>query len=408
LTWYTDENAPAYDPATNRGDATPVSKDNTLNITNTYTPDCLAGDCHNEDWATMVKYSTDSLHIFYMDDNDAGSSVVGQGPTTENAMKYYKHPCFDVPSYYVCGDVNGDFTYNTSDFTALFNFLWVTPENPPVNFDACDVDSISGLNNHDLYSMNERLFYYSPPHVCPPHPDSVLPVSSTDVLTVMSTTVPAIESHWGVELHFAMDDDLATYSYSLPLTYWCETSDLELDSISFVGSIYDSPWINMGIIDNENDVAVVGTMPSGYVSYSGAYEGLVASLWFTLTPDPVNAQEILIDTATTYPNHNVVFSQRPPLVSQRPIAFIPELVGITPKPSYKTGDADGSGEVDIDDVVYVISYIFAGGPAPDPLPAGDADCSGETDIDDVVYVITYIFSGGPPPGDPNDDGVPDC
>jgi len=30
------------------------------------------------------------------------------------------------------------------------------------------------------------------------------------------------------------------------------------------------------------------------------------------------------------------------------------------------------------------------------------------DIDDVVYVINYIFSGGPEPGDPNGDGVPDC
>jgi len=66
---------------------------------------------------------------------------------------------------------------------------------------------------------------------------------------------------------------------------------------------------------------------------------------------------------------------------------------------YVPGDADGSGEVDIDDVVYLIAYIFSGGPAPDPLEAGDADCSGEIDIDDVVYLIAYIFSGGPAPGD---------
>ncbi len=61
------------------------------------------------------------------------------------------------------------------------------------------------------------------------------------------------------------------------------------------------------------------------------------------------------------------------------------------------GDADGSGAVDIDDAVYVISYIFSGGPAPNPLESGDVDCSGIIDIDDVVYLITYIFSGGPAP-----------
>lgn len=75
---------------------------------------------------------------------------------------------------------------------------------------------------------------------------------------------------------------------------------------------------------------------------------------------------------------------------------------------YVVGDADGSSEIDIDDVVYLIGYIFSGGPAPDPLAAGDADCSGEIDIDDVVYLISYIFSGGPPPGDPDNNGVPDC
>lgn len=61
------------------------------------------------------------------------------------------------------------------------------------------------------------------------------------------------------------------------------------------------------------------------------------------------------------------------------------------------GDANGSGAVDIDDVVFLIGYIFVGGPAPDPYQDGDADCSGNVDIDDVVYLIGYIFSGGPEP-----------
>jgi len=61
------------------------------------------------------------------------------------------------------------------------------------------------------------------------------------------------------------------------------------------------------------------------------------------------------------------------------------------------GDADGSGEVDIDDVVYLIGYIFSSGPAPEPLWTGDADCSGEIDIDDVVYLVSYIFSDGDAP-----------
>jgi len=64
---------------------------------------------------------------------------------------------------------------------------------------------------------------------------------------------------------------------------------------------------------------------------------------------------------------------------------------------YVNGDADGSGSVDIDDVVYLINYIFSSGPPPDPPDAGDADCSYDLDIDDVVYLINYIFSAGPEP-----------
>ena len=65
---------------------------------------------------------------------------------------------------------------------------------------------------------------------------------------------------------------------------------------------------------------------------------------------------------------------------------------------YVCGDADHSSGVDISDAVYLISYIFGGGPAPDPVLSGDADCSGDTpDISDVVYLIAYIFAGGPSP-----------
>jgi hypothetical protein len=76
--------------------------------------------------------------------------------------------------------------------------------------------------------------------------------------------------------------------------------------------------------------------------------------------------------------------------------------------TYICGDADASGAVDIDDVVYFINYIFAGSPEPVPCESGDVDCSGAIDIDDVVYLISYTFSGGSGPCDTDDDGAPDC
>jgi len=67
-------------------------------------------------------------------------------------------------------------------------------------------------------------------------------------------------------------------------------------------------------------------------------------------------------------------------------------------PPIVCGDVDNSGGVDIDDVVYLINYIFSSGPPPTPeVCIGDADGSGSVDIDDVVYLINYIFVSGPPP-----------
>ena len=61
------------------------------------------------------------------------------------------------------------------------------------------------------------------------------------------------------------------------------------------------------------------------------------------------------------------------------------------------GDVTGDLSIDIDDVVFLINFIFSGGPAPEPVDLGDVNCSGGVDIDDVVYLISYIFAGGPEP-----------
>ena len=64
---------------------------------------------------------------------------------------------------------------------------------------------------------------------------------------------------------------------------------------------------------------------------------------------------------------------------------------------YLCGDADGDGAVNLGDGVFVVTYIFGGGPAPDPLQRFDTDCSGTVNIGDIVYLVQYIFASGPAP-----------
>jgi parallel beta-helix repeat protein len=68
-----------------------------------------------------------------------------------------------------------------------------------------------------------------------------------------------------------------------------------------------------------------------------------------------------------------------------------------PRSPYVCGDASGDGVINSADVVYLINYVYANGPAPPLLPIGDANSDGVVDIDDVVYLIRYLFTGGPAP-----------
>lgn len=63
------------------------------------------------------------------------------------------------------------------------------------------------------------------------------------------------------------------------------------------------------------------------------------------------------------------------------------------------GDANGDGQVNVGDAVYIIAYVFKGGPAPIPYPicSGDANCDCQCNVGDAVYVISYVFKGGPAP-----------
>jgi hypothetical protein len=71
------------------------------------------------------------------------------------------------------------------------------------------------------------------------------------------------------------------------------------------------------------------------------------------------------------------------------------------QPAVICGDANDNGAVEAGDVVYLITYLFRSGPAPEPLCVGDANLSGTVEAGDVVYLISYLFRGGPAPS-------PDC
>ncbi len=65
------------------------------------------------------------------------------------------------------------------------------------------------------------------------------------------------------------------------------------------------------------------------------------------------------------------------------------------------GNANGDDAVNVGDAVYLISYIFKGGPPPVPYETCSGDANGDCacNVGDAVYIISYVFKGGLPPVD---------
>jgi len=45
-----------------------------------------------------------------------------------------------------------------------------------------------------------------------------------------------------------------------------------------------------------------------------------------------------------------------------------------------------------------VTYLYKSGPAPDPQWVGDANCDGIINVGDIVYLVSYLYKGGPEPG----------
>ena len=62
------------------------------------------------------------------------------------------------------------------------------------------------------------------------------------------------------------------------------------------------------------------------------------------------------------------------------------------------GDCDWNGRININDMTYLVAYLFKSGPLPRPTRfVGDLNCNKFININDLTYFVDYFFKDGPIP-----------
>jgi len=78
------------------------------------------------------------------------------------------------------------------------------------------------------------------------------------------------------------------------------------------------------------------------------------------------------------------------------------LYGALHQQGYYRGDVNKDGKLNVTDVIYLVNYLFKGGPKPiEFVDQGNVNNDANTNVADVIYIVNYLFKGGPAPIDNN-------
>jgi hypothetical protein len=301
----------------------------------------------------------------------------------------------DISCDYLIGDVNGDGGVHASDivqFQKLWYYDW--PVSAWVIGDRCgaaDLNCDRRLDMRDLVYLVNMVNHGFPPYctcgtVNPPLyddpglPDTVWVDAETLIVGIPST------------IFFGVISDEPLTGMALGLE-WDGSAVLEWDhyGCSWTDRMDPEFWMV-----NYNYFRANGVNPDTILYY--AFKSGVIPL--PAGRDAVGCARVIPQSVGTANFRLVSYVNAGPsmLVTENHAAILPVFYGgnITVL-EYLPGDPNHDGIINSADIVYLINYLFKGGPQPDPIESGDTNGDEVINSSDVVYLINYLFKGGPEP-----------
>ncbi len=193
-----------------------------------------------------------------------------------------------------------------------------------------------------------------------------------------------------VEVEIFARNSVPLRRFMIPVEY-SGTLNLNLDSFTvagcrteyfdYISNIALDPVNRRAVYSIQNINASTPDLELGY--------GPIIKLYFTIPPSATANQyaDIVLDGFYSYY----------PMFYGPVLNFTPKLASGRVGLPFLCGDPNRDGTVNIFDATYIISYLYLGGPAPDPMVSADVNNSGEINVFDVTYLITYLYNSGPLP-----------
>ena len=193
--------------------------------------------------------------------------------------------------------------------------------------------------------------------------------------------------------------------------------DFSQDGLVFVtfkatdGLLWDSLVARINVADAGNQTpAFTMSLPASQtaVANNNLINHLTASDpdldILTIAADPIIENAIFVDSG----NGSAVY-RFSPAITQVGLSYTVRFTVMDPFGAADTiitqynviltlrGDANTDDNLNLLDVMYLVNYLYKGGPAPVAQEAADVNFDGSVNILDVSYMVNYLYRQGPPP-----------
>ena len=253
----------------------------------------------------------------------------------------------------ILGDVDGNGTVALADATYLISYLFTNGPAPVVRNDA-DVDNCPGISLGDVYQI--MAFLYMGGQLFPPVGTDLVVPSDIKITTgfVQGATAGQIIT-MNVRINTTGQPNL--YGVVIPLSYADLPGETQItcNTVNFTGTLLATT--GQFVIDAPNQRVLIYASGAGTPVIPTGSNGIIAMIDFqVVTPGTPNE---ILPTDFTPENTTLLISQFSHVAGNPPGRML--------QPKFYTSeicDANGDNNLAIADVVYIINFLFRGGPPP--------------------------------------------